>query len=86
MVGQRHYQFTALTFGLSSAPRIFTKCMAVVAVHLRHRGIQIYPYLDDWLIKGQSRVQVQHSFSIVRITWLRLGLLINKQIFTLIPA
>ncbi|KAG6940406.1 ORF I polyprotein, partial [Chelydra serpentina] len=34
-VGQRHFQFTVLPFGLSMAPRFFTKCMAVVAAALR---------------------------------------------------
>lgn len=31
MVNWSHYQFTVLPFGLSAAPRVFTKCMAVVA-------------------------------------------------------
>ncbi|KAG6938964.1 hypothetical protein G0U57_003754, partial [Chelydra serpentina] len=44
LVGQDHYQFTVLPFGLSTAPRVFTKCMAVVAAFLRRRGVQLFPY------------------------------------------
>ena len=50
-----HYQFRAMPFGLAVAPRIFTKLMAVIGSYLRAREIQIYMYLDDWLIKNQNR-------------------------------
>lgn len=40
----------ALPLGLSSALRVFTKC--IVATYLRHKGMQIYLYLHDWLMKG----------------------------------
>lgn len=46
MAGQ-YYQYTMLPFGLSSAPHIFTKCMAVVTAYLRKRGIHVFPYLDN---------------------------------------
>lgn len=42
-----HCQYTVLLFGLSSALRVFTKCMAVGAAHLRNIGIQVFPYLDN---------------------------------------
>ena len=48
------YQFSAFLFGLSTAPRIFTKCMAPVAAFLRLHGINIYPYIDGWLIVAAS--------------------------------
>ncbi|KAG6932858.1 hypothetical protein G0U57_020428, partial [Chelydra serpentina] len=51
VVDQRHFQFVVLPFGLSMAPRVFTKCIAVVAAALRRRRIQVFPYLDDWLIR-----------------------------------
>lgn len=44
-----------LQFGLKSAPQIFTKCLAPVAANLRSRGIQVFPYLDDWLLKAPSK-------------------------------
>ncbi|KAJ1135528.1 hypothetical protein NDU88_001967 [Pleurodeles waltl] len=54
VVGSQHYQFAVLPFGLTSAPRVFTKVMAVVAAHLRKREVAVFPYLDDWLIKAKS--------------------------------
>ena len=34
-VGQEHFPFAMFPLGLTSAPRVFTKVMAVVAAHLR---------------------------------------------------
>nr|XP_008119365.1 PREDICTED: uncharacterized protein LOC103280874 [Anolis carolinensis] len=47
------YQFTVLLFGLITAPRVFTKTIAVVAAHLRQQGVMVFPYLD-WLIAACS--------------------------------
>ncbi|KAL0183526.1 hypothetical protein M9458_019222, partial [Cirrhinus mrigala] len=44
------YQYTVLPFGLSLAPRTFTKCMNAALSSLRQRGIRILNYLDDWLV------------------------------------
>ncbi|KAJ1094269.1 hypothetical protein NDU88_007347 [Pleurodeles waltl] len=38
VVGSQHYQFAALPFGLTSAPRVFTKVMSVVAAELKKEG------------------------------------------------
>ncbi|CAJ0932788.1 unnamed protein product, partial [Ranitomeya imitator] len=46
-----HFQFTALPFGLATAPRVFTKVMAAVMAILHSRGVVVLPYLDDLLIK-----------------------------------
>ena len=44
------YQFRVLPFGLSTAPRVFTRIVKVLMAYLRKRGIKIFSYLDDWLI------------------------------------
>lgn len=49
------YQYRALPFGLSTSPRVFTKMLEPVAVFLHSRGIKIHRYLDDFLIRSQSR-------------------------------
>ncbi|KAJ1165465.1 hypothetical protein NDU88_005893 [Pleurodeles waltl] len=59
VVGSQHYQFAVLPFGLTSVPRVFTKVMAVVAAELRRRGIAVFPYLDDWLIKAKTQELVR---------------------------
>ena len=49
------YQFQCLPFGLSCAPRTFTKLMKPVVGFLRERGIQLIVYLDDLLIFGDCQ-------------------------------
>ena len=49
------YQFRVLPFGLSTAPREFTKTLAPVVHLLRSRGIQVHAYLDDWIIRASTK-------------------------------
>ena len=56
------YAFQGLSFGLNTAPRVFTKLIKPIAASLRKRGIRIIVYLDDFLILGSSiRVKSKHS-------------------------
>ena len=57
------YQFGALPFRLSSAPRIFTKTLAPLVAWLRLMGVQLYQYLDDILILGESSREIEHVSS-----------------------
>ncbi|KAJ1081978.1 hypothetical protein NDU88_002150, partial [Pleurodeles waltl] len=43
-----------LPFIITTTPWVFTKCLAVVAAHLRRQNIHVFLYLDDWLIKASS--------------------------------
>ncbi|KAG6937227.1 hypothetical protein G0U57_010216, partial [Chelydra serpentina] len=86
VVGHRHFQFTVLPFGLSMAPRVFTKCMAVVAAALRRQRVQVFPYLDDWLIRGNSSSQVLSHIRTTMGMFDRLGLLLNVRKSTLVPT
>ena len=54
-VNKKCYQFKALCFGPTSAPRVFTKIVAVVAEHLREQNVRQASYLDDWLALNQIR-------------------------------
>ena len=49
------YHFTALPFGMSLSPLIFSKLMDVIAAFLRQHAVSVFPYLDDWLIKNLIR-------------------------------
>lgn len=46
------YKFLCLRFGLSSAPRVFTKLIKVPISLLRLPFIRILIYLDDMLLMG----------------------------------
>ncbi|KAJ1131499.1 hypothetical protein NDU88_009835 [Pleurodeles waltl] len=78
MVGSQHYQFAVLPFGLTSAPRVFTKVMSVVAAELRRKGIAVFPYLDDWLIKVKSPELVSHHLQSTTQLLFDLGFSVNE--------
>ena len=48
------YEFQCLPFGLSSAPRVFTKLLKPVVALLRRRGIRCILFLDDMLIMDRD--------------------------------
>ena len=48
--GSQVYECNAMMFGLSPAPRIFTKIVKVILKCLRAKGICLFMYLDDGLI------------------------------------
>ena len=73
----RFYSFTSLPFGLSSAPRVFTKLCRPIAAHFRSRGIRLLVYLDDWLLMAQSKDQAVEDFENVSFFLEKLGFLIN---------
>ena len=56
---RQSYQFGALPFGQSSAPRVF-KTLAPLVAWLRLIGVQLYLYLDNILL-GESYREVEQS-------------------------
>ena len=56
------FQFQALPFGLSSAPRIFTKVLRSVGAFLRQRGWRLIIYIDDILLMHQSASTLADPF------------------------
>lgn len=46
-LNSQHCQFKVLPIGLTTAPRVFTKCLAIVAAHLRKDRIHVFPYIAD---------------------------------------
>ena len=62
------YQFRVLPFGLSTAPREFTKTLAPVVHLLRSQGIQVYAYLDDWIIRASSKeLSLLHTQQVLQL-------------------
>ena len=50
-----YFAFTVLANGLSSAPRVYTKIMKPVFSSLRNIGHNNVSYIDDSLLKGDTR-------------------------------
>lgn len=71
------YQFKVLPFGLTTAPRTWTKVLAPVLAHLRRHGVSIYAYLDDLLCCAGSRAELRCHVELVSSTLQSLGFLIN---------
>ena len=80
------YQFTCLCFGLSCAPRFFTKLLKPVVAILRGSGHNIVIYLDDLLIIGKTSDDclqgLWEAFSLL----VKLGFIINLRKSVLVPT
>ena len=50
------YQFCVLPFGISTAPRVFSKILKPVIALLHTRGISLIIYLDDLLIAAETYI------------------------------
>ena len=64
-LGSKAYQFTALPFGLATAPLEFTKVVKEVKLMAQARGIRIHQYLDN---PGEPRTRKLASY-IPRPSW-----------------
>ena len=75
----RFYQFKCLPFGLSTAPRVFTKLLRPVVGFLRHIGCSLIIYLDDILFLHQDKDQLSKISQLVCQLFQCLGLSINDK-------
>ncbi|XP_039904084.1 uncharacterized protein LOC120744034 [Simochromis diagramma] len=80
------YEYLVLPFGLSLAPRTFTKCAEAALAPLRERGIRILAYLDDWALVARSGEQAETQLSLVLSHIQTLGFSVNFQKSSLIPG
>ncbi|CAC5368900.1 unnamed protein product [Mytilus coruscus] len=80
------YQFVALCFGPSQAPRVFTKIINVVAAHLRIQNILLATYLDEWLlVNAQEKMLISDREKTLSLL-IKLGFIVNLQKSSLIPS
>ena len=56
-VGDRSYQFTALPFGITTAPLKLTMVAKEVKLMVLAEGIRIHQYIDDWLMTAKTQQQ-----------------------------
>ena len=79
------YQYKALPFGLSIAPRIFTKILAPILALLRKCLIRVHAYLDDWILRLHCHAMGDRTAFVVVKLLRMLGWLINFPKSTLVP-
>ncbi|GMR41400.1 hypothetical protein PMAYCL1PPCAC_11595, partial [Pristionchus mayeri] len=60
------YQYSAMPFGLSPAPWVFTKIFRTLVRAWREKGINVTLYLDDGLILAESREKLEVAVRVVR--------------------
>lgn len=80
------YEYTALPFGLSTAPYIFTKIMRSIVSYLCQKGFQWVIYLDDFLLLGSSPEECQANVNTSLNLLLSLGFKINYSKSQLQPS
>ena len=80
------YQWKAMCFGPTSAPRVYTKIMSVVMAYLHLQNIRIVAYLDDLLILNQSKTDLQKDRKKCINLLLSLGFIINVEKSNLEPS
>lgn len=82
----RKFQFVSLPFGLSSAPRIFTKLLRPVVAYLRSQGIRLIIYLDDLLLLNRSKIKLHADLDLTVSLLQGLGFVINWEKSEIVPT
>ena len=73
------YEYSAPPFGLSTAPRVFTKVLKPALAKLRLMGIRLVAYLDDLLIIGRTKREAEVAFTQAKDILEHLGFIINQE-------
>lgn len=84
-VEPKHYQYRVLPFGVSMTLRMFTRCLAVAAMHLRRKGVHTYSYLDNWLIRGRSQEEITAAMELILSLFSQLELIVKHEKQLLAP-
>ena len=85
-VGGVSYQLRVLCFGLTTAPRVFTRLMAPISTFLHRYVVGMLRYLDDWLILAETRTTgIQARDRLLQVCE-ELGLQVNCRKSSLIPS
>jgi hypothetical protein len=80
------YEFRCLPFGLSSAPRAFTKILKPVAALLRSLGVRVVFYLDDILLLRQNKDELWKIFHQVVDLLQNLGFTVKREKCSPLPT
>lgn len=84
----RHFQFTAMPFGLNSAPRTFTEMLRPVLAHMMQvfPGLRAWAYIDDLLIAHRSRATTAAATAELQALLASLGFEVNVKKSQVIPS
>lgn len=80
------YEFQVLPFGLSTAPRTFTRLVRAVGAYLKTFGINIFQYLDDWLVVGETLALTLRYRDTVRAITQEIGFILNEEKSDWVPT
>ena len=84
--GLRIFQFRALPFGLTSAPRVFTKVILPLG-HLAHmHAVCLLHYLDDWILRSTDRSLLAQQTNWLLSVMRRVGLVLNVPKSLMVPT
>ena len=80
------YCFVALVFGLTCAPRIFSKLLKVPLSFLRLKGVKNSAWLDDILLVASSHSELSRNISLSKSLLESLGFIIKISKSNLTPS
>ncbi|MEE9220528.1 MAG: reverse transcriptase domain-containing protein [candidate division NC10 bacterium] len=80
------YQFTSLPFGLSIAPRLFTKLFAPLECYLNQQGMTASFYIDDWLLSTDTQEESAQSLNTTFSVTNKLNIRVNVPKSVLVPT
>ena len=81
-----YFRFNVLPFGLSSAPRVFTKLLKPIFSKMRENGFCVLGYIDDSLIMGSSESECELATTELKNLFEKLGFSINREKSSLVPS
>ena len=79
------YKFVCIPFGLSSAPRTFTKLLKPLVAYLREKGTCLIIYIDDILLMADTEQKATFALLLSLDVFEFMGFLVNYKKSVLIP-
>ena len=84
--GLRVFEYRALPFGLTSAPRVFTKVILPLGHHAHLHAVCLLQYLDDWLLRSPNKSLLARQTSWLLDIIRRVGFVVNVAKSQLTPT
>lgn len=80
------FMFNVMPFGLTSAPRFFTKILKPPMALLRRQGVNVFNYIDDLFIISNTREKCETDVQKVITLLTSLGFFVNYEKSSLKPS